>query len=236
MVVGAAVLIAMLVSELPPPPLVEADTYSPPPLVSAPVTENVKTPPLRSPAPTEVQTPGAPQAGDSRAQRRPWVGVSLDAALPDGAGVNVMVRPWRWVELHGGVTHNAISPGFRGGLTLLPADRWFVPTLTLELGTHPPGDANGVLRTITGNDSLNISALENFGYDYQNALLGFTFGSRDRYTIFLRGGVTRVVGRTGSDEIVISSGGSGSGSGAVTLENPTLFLPAVKVGFALYFF
>lgn len=235
------------------PPLVEAplanpptaDAMVPPPLVEAPLLKSLSAdamvaPPLvEAPVVNARAIPEVQASGNEvrAAPRRPFVGLAFDAALPDGAGVNLMVRPFHWLELHAGVAHNAITPGFRGGVTFLPLDRWFVPTLTLELGTHPPGDANPLLRAVTGNNSLRIGALENIGYDFQNALLGFTFGSREHFTIFLRGGITRVVGRTGSDNTVISSGGgSGTGVGTVTVENPTLLLPAAKVGFALYFF
>lgn len=258
MFVGTAVLIAWVVAELPPPTVSAEESYTPPPIVEVTEPEMVAPPLVEAPvvnsptadsvvAPPLVEAPvvnarAVPEVQASgtevrAAPRRPFVGLAFDAALPDGAGVNLMVRPLRWLELHAGVAHNAITPGFRGGVTFLPVDRWFVPTLTLELGTHPPGDANPLVQAVTGNSSLRISALENIGYDFQNALLGFTFGSREHFTIFVRGGITRVVGRTGSEETVISSGGgSGTGVGTVTVENPTLLLPAAKVGFALYFF
>jgi hypothetical protein len=212
---------------------VQSVDASAPPLVEAPAT--VEDAPRAGAASGEVQA--ASNNVNAAVDHRPFVGLSFDAALPDGAGVNLMVRPFNWLELHAGVAHNAITPGFRGGVTFLPVDRWFVPTLTLELGTHPPGDANPIVQTVTGNSALSFAALDQIGYDYQNALVGFTFGSREHYTVFLRGGVTRVVGRSGSEQLVVSNGGgTSSGVGSVTVENPTLILPAAKIGFALYFF
>lgn len=226
----------MSTAQLPPPPLVEAETevYSPPPLVEAPIA-----PPLvTAPPSTGVETKAPEAVAQPAEERRPMLGVGLDAALPDGAGVNLSLRPIRYLELHAGIAHNAISSGFRGGVTFLPADHWYVPTLTVELGTHPPGDANPILQTITGNSAISFDALRDIGYDYQNAMLGFTLGSRDRFTIYLRGGITHVTGRTSeSDQVVIADGaGAGSGAGSITVDRPELWLPAIKAGFAIYFF
>lgn len=236
-------MVTVGLSQLPPPPLVEAEeVYSPPPLVDAPMTDATVAPPLVSApmadaAPAEVQTSRA-EVAQAVKESRPLFGVALDVSVPDGAGANVMLRPFHWVELHGGVAHNAITPGFRGGVTFLPVDRWFVPTLTLELGTHPPGDANGIVQTITGNPNISFDALRDVGYDYQNAMLGFTFGSREHFTLYMRGGLTHIVGRSGEGEVIVPSGGGsgGTSSGSAGTPQTELWLPAVKLGFALYFF
>lgn len=221
---GLLLTLSSLSAQLPPPPLVDAQPegqwVSAPPLVNADV-----------PLPTVGTEVNAPE----ELSRPPLLGVGLDVGAPDGAGVAAYVRLFRFLEVHGGVAHNGVSAGLRGGVTFLPVDRWFVPTLTLEVGDHPGGDANPVARFFTGNDGLNVPQLQDVGYGYQSALLGFEFGSREHYAIFLRGGVTRVSGHARTAQVV--------GTPTATASNVTtgnvdvdLTLPAAKLGFALYFF
>ncbi|MFL5321978.1 MAG: hypothetical protein ACJ790_20115 [Myxococcaceae bacterium] len=221
-------------TQLAPPPLVDAaPVVPPPPLMNAEHVEEFSPPPLVN---ADVPLPSGPLAEEP--ERVPMLGVGADVGAPDGAGANIYVRLFKFLELHGGVAYNGVTAGLRGGVTFLPWDRWYVPTLTLEVGDHPAGDANPAVRFLTGNPHLNISQLENVGYGYQSALLGFEFGSREHYMIFLRGGVTRVVGHASSNATVIAAGGGSGANGTTTFGNidAELTLPAAQFGFALYFF
>src|SRR5688572_24112483 len=91
------------------------------------------------------------------AQAEGWLGVTVDAGVPDGASAAVVVRPVSRLRLHAGATHNAISTGMRGGITLSPLRTWFSPTLSLDVGAYPEGDANPLVRTVSG-DAMFSSA------------------------------------------------------------------------------
>jgi hypothetical protein len=237
----STIAIALLTAQTLPPPLVDADSVQTPVATSnASEGQWVTAPPLVD---ADVPLPSGPVATanasllNEEPEHVPMLGVGLDVGAPDGVGANLYVRLFKFLELHGGGAYNGVTAGLRGGVTFVPWDRWFVPTLTLEVGDHPAGDANPVVRFFTGNPALNISQLENVGYGYQSALLGFEFGSREHYMIFLRGGVTRVVGHASSNAVIAAGGGSGaSGSTSVGNIDAELTLPAAKFGFALYFF
>jgi hypothetical protein len=122
----------------------------------------------------------------------PRLGIMADAGVPDGATASVVVRPYGFVRLHGGVSYNGISNGVRGGITLLPLPFWFTPTLSVDYGRYFEGDANPLVRRITGDGEFNSEVLERIGYDYVNAHAGLAFGRR-WVTFYLQGGATRVV-------------------------------------------
>src|SRR5690242_19376844 len=72
---------------------------------------------------TAVETPVTPR-----------VGAILDDGVPDGATASIVVRPLRSLRIAGGVSHNGVSLGGRGGITWVPLSWWFSPTLSLEIG------------------------------------------------------------------------------------------------------
>jgi hypothetical protein len=120
-----------------------------------------------------------------------WLGVTVDAGVPDGASAAVVVRPVSRLRLHAGATHNAISTGMRGGITLAPLRTWFSPTLSLDVGTYPEGDANPLARKVTGDAMFSSAMFERVGYSYANAHLGFEFG-RERATFYIHAGASYI--------------------------------------------
>ena len=121
--------------------------------------------------------------------RRPWLGLVLDAGVPDGANIGIVGRPLSWLRLHAGGSYNLISGGIRGGVAYVPFDYWVVPTLVVEGGHYFAGSAKDALETVAG---LEVDfAPERVEYTYANAHLGLEFGG-DWYTIFLRGGYSFV--------------------------------------------
>lgn len=236
--------LSLATAQYSPPPLVDAPSTvaaptSPPPLVNSDTAAPAfETPEFSTNSGVANQVAVTADPVEPPAPHVPMLGVGLDVGAPDGAGVSAYVRLFRFLELHGGVAHNGVTPGLRGGVTFLPWDRWFVPTLTLEVGEHPNGDANPALRFFTGNDALSVSQLQDVGYSYQSALAGFEFGSREHYMIFFRAGVTRVVGHAGSNEVVASNTSSAGNATGASFGNidAELTLPAAKLGFALFFF
>jgi opacity protein-like surface antigen len=122
----------------------------------------------------------------------PGVGVMADVGVPDGATASLAIRPIQAITVHGGVSHNYVSQGFRGGVALAPFDTWIRPTLSADYGRYAEGDANPLARMISGDESYHSTTLERVGYSFANAHVGFEMGRR--FTFYLRAGVTRVDG------------------------------------------
>src|SRR5688572_30341116 len=105
-------------------------------------------------------------------------GVMADAGVPDGATASLVVRPIRAIRAHAGVGSNAISTGLRAGVTVVPLSGWFSPSLSVDVGRYPEGDANPLVRRVMGDPTYSSTMLEQVGYDYLNAHVGFELGRK----------------------------------------------------------
>jgi hypothetical protein len=144
-----------------------------------------------------------------QAARWPIVGAMVDVGVPDGLMASLVVRPWKWFRVYGGGGSNTVSKGYRGGFSLIPFGSG--PALSLECGRYGEGNANGLVRSLAGDQWSNSPLLEKVGYDFANAHAGLEFGGK-HFTFFVHGGVSMVwarirvadgtVANTGSDTIV----------------------------------
>ena len=161
--------------------------------------------------------------------RRPFLGVSLGAGVPEGASLSLAVRPWYWLRFHGGVMNNAVSTGFQGGVSLVPFYSWLTPALTLEAGRFRAGDENGLARRLTGNVVLDDPLLRRVGYDFGSAYLGLEIGSPRVVSFFVGGGLSYVESKIyGLGEQV------GGRSEASDLQLCAV-TPSAKLGLRIYF-
>ncbi len=210
------------------PPLLAADA----PVAAAPPEPVLvaRAAPSAAPAPA-AEVVGAPEAAPEASDDTHF-GVLLDAGVPDGAGVSLVLRPWRFLRLHAGVTTNLFSAGVRGGVSLVPFHFWVTPTLTLEGGYIPAGDANGLARIATGDETFNTPALDKVSYGFANAQLGLEVGPPRRFTFYLRAGLSYLDGNLGGLAGALSSADP-------TVESKDLHLrltmPSAKLGFIVYF-
>jgi hypothetical protein len=157
----------------------------------------------------------------------PRFGVMADVGVPDGANAAVVVRPIRAIRLHGGVSHNYVSSGVRGGITLAPFGSAIQPILAADYGRFFKGDANPLARMISGDPTFQNDALSEVGYDYVNLHGGLEFG-RKWFTFYLHAGMSRVT----SDLKGLSSQ-----SASVTFsQDPRLnmWTPSARLGFVFY--
>jgi hypothetical protein len=163
----------------------------------------------------------------------PWprLGAMVDVGVPDGMIASLVVRPWKWLRGYGGAGSNSVSTGWRGGIALLPFGAG--PCAALEYGRYRPGDANGLVRRMTGGEFDGSSLLEKLEYQYANAHLGLEFGGK-RFAFFVHGGVSQVWAQ------LRGSGGTLSGTGADTVvrvsSDPRIkaFGSSLKVGLILF--
>src|SRR5581483_2442473 len=161
------------------------------------------------PSDNVAQTASLSAASGSMASTdRPRIGAGLDVGLPDGATVSIVYRPIRAVRAYVGLSHNAISLGQRGGLTLSPFSWWAAPTLSVEYGRFAEGNANPIARRVSGDSSFDSSTLDRVGYSYENARLGLELG-RKWFTFFIHAGVSHVSGNVHNLSSVMSGSDPG---------------------------
>jgi hypothetical protein len=121
----------------------------------------------------------------------PRIGAGVDLGLPDGATVSIVVRPIRSLRAHAGLSHNLISLGERVGLTWVPLSWWASPTLSVEYGHYADGNANPLVRMVSGDASFSSAILDRVGYDYANAHVGLELGRR-WFTFYIHAGYSRI--------------------------------------------
>src|SRR5947207_135786 len=102
----------------------------------------------------------------------PWMGLMMDAGVPDGAQASLVLRPWKALRFSLGGGYNMISKGVRAGVSILPFGRG--PSLSVEAGRFFDGDANAAARKYMSSLD-DVSILQRVGYDYANAHLGLDF-------------------------------------------------------------
>jgi hypothetical protein len=165
------------------------------------------------------------------------VGVSADVGVPDGGTAALAVAPLAMLRLHAGLSHNTVSPGVRLGATLVPLATWATPTLSLDWGRFAEGDANPMVRRLSGDASFSSPTLERFAYDYVNAHLGLELG-RSWGTFYLHAGASRVtaVAHDLDDELEDMSGAQSSDTTVTFTQDPkvTAWGPSARIGFILY--
>jgi hypothetical protein len=160
-------------------------------------------------------------------------GLTVDAGVPDGATTALVYRPIHAVRLNAGMGYNGITRGYRAGVTLVPRDAWFSPTISVDVGEYPEGDANPLVRMASGDSSFENKSLEHVGYRYANLHVGLEFGSK-RATFYLHGGLSRISGRVHD---LLSSTDMSSSSTSVTTDDPVVTLTSVsaRLGLIVYF-
>ena len=131
-------------------------------------------------------------AGASTASAGPRFGVATDVGVPDGAMASLVYRPLSFARVHLGAGFNGISTGWRGGVTLsLPT--WLSPTASLSYGRYAEGDANPLMRRLSGDPAAHSPMLEEVGYQFADGYLGLQLGRR-RVSFQLEAGYSRVEG------------------------------------------
>lgn len=201
-------------------------------LAAAPATAAEAAPDTPTPARRVVLPMPPPPAPHLPRADLPRVGVQLDAGVPDGAGLSVVVRPLRALQAHAGVVTHGGSAGGRLGLTWVPFAAFVRPTLTLEAGHYLPGDFNRVARLALRRPDFQSGLLERIHYDFANAHLGLEVGSQ-RVAFSLRGGLSYMaVSAPGERDVELPGDG-----GRTTVDGARLrlTLPSLKLGFAVFF-
>ena len=163
----------------------------------------------------------------------PPIGIMADAGLPDGLMAALVVRPIRYLRVHGGGGMNTSSAGVRGGLSVLPLGSG--PSLNLEVGHYFAGEANGLVRASVQGLGRFSSYVNSLAYTFGNAHLGLDFGER-HFTFFVHGGLT-FVRATLQDVVPPAEVGSASGRTTVAFNQDPIvrvLSPSAKLGVVVY--
>ncbi|HME91326.1 MAG TPA: hypothetical protein VKE49_07870 [Myxococcaceae bacterium] len=185
-------------------------------------------PPLVTSGTPQRDLPTIPSASADREPSRRWLGVTVDAGVPDVMAASVALRPWHWLRLQAGGMHNTVSPGLRGGISLVPFYFWITPSLTLEAGRYFEGDATWIARRLTPNRNLD-PLFGKVGYDFGNAHLGLELGSPRSVSFFLRAGISYVQMGKGVQQAISDPTIQ---AGDVPLSG---VIPSAKLGLLVYF-
>jgi hypothetical protein len=187
-----------------------------------------------APAPARAaQSMSLVMARAETAPATPWVGAMADLGLPDGATLSLVVRPIRSIRAHAGLSHNMISLGERVGVTWVPLSWWASPTLSVEYGHYADGNANPLVRMVSGDPSFSSAVLDRVGYDYANAHVGLELGRR-WFTFYVHAGMSRI---TGAVHNLSAETMSDSGTATVSFgKDPTvrLWTVSARIGFIVY--
>lgn len=164
----------------------------------------------------------------------PTFGVTLDAGVPDGANTALVLRPVRPLRLSVGMGYNGITRGYRAGVTYVPFNTWFSPSLSIDVGAYPEGDANPLARMVSGDQTTDEPALKHVGYRYANAHVGFEMGKKWA-TFYIHAGYSHVTGRI--HDLAAEMDGSQSSSTSVSLSDPDITVNTVsaRLGLVVYF-
>ncbi len=161
----------------------------------------------------------------------------LDAGLPDGVNGALVLRPTPRIRAHGGLSFNGFAPGVRGGVTVAAFPFWITPTLTVEAGRYFKGDANGLVRMISGNAEFDEPVLRELGYDYATTHVGLEFGYSGM-TFYVHGGMSVVQARlrnVGESLSLLLDGDSGPSLEIRSDPLVRIIAPSGSTGFVYYF-
>ena len=160
---------------------------------------------------------------DGETSKKP-LGLMFDLGSMHGAMLALTYRPAPWLRLHAGAGTNAVSAGYRAGVTFSAPGTG--PSFNIEGGHFLPGDMNGVLKILVGTGYDADSRLEDFDYDFVNLHAGWEIES-GHLTFFARGGATALWTRIP----VLDAASAGPPALSAATEPFWLVLPSVAFGF-----
>jgi hypothetical protein len=122
--------------------------------------------------------------------------------MPDGVNLGLVLSPARWLRFGGALGTNSAALDYRGGISLLPV-KWG-PSLTFELGRCNVADMNSVLSTFFSVSNWVKPYVQQFGYTYFNAHLGFEVPAGS-FLMFIHAGYTYLAGTVrGPNPVVVT--------------------------------
>ena len=118
-------------------------------------------------------------------------GLASDVGMPDGLNLGLALSPWDWMRLGASLGTNSAALGYRGGLTLVPLG--WGPSFSFEAGHYSTADTTATLRYFFSVPSWVRPYVQQIGYTYLNAQVGFDWTFHN-LTLFVHGGYTYLRG------------------------------------------
>ena len=183
---------------MPAPTWALPEPYVPAPLPVAP-SSGMPTQSIRS---ANAEPAGALAAKSTRPPKagHRFLGVVSDVGMPDGLYLGLVVAPADWMRLVAAVGSNSASLDYRGGLSLVPMG--WGPSFTAEVGHCNTAPTTSLLRTFFTVPSWMQPYVQQLGYTYVNAHVGFDY-RLGGFTLFVHGGVTYLSGTLHSPASVV---------------------------------
>lgn len=156
------------------------------------------------------------QAAAPKPSGRRIFGMGLDVGMPDGLNLGLLLAPTGWMRLEASAGTNSAALNYRGGLSFLPVG--WGPSFTFEVGHCNVAEMNSVLGAFFGVSKWVKPYVQEFGYTYVNAHLGFDYvvGNWD---VFLHGGYTYLAGTIrGPNPVVVGRNADQTPNTTVTVE------------------
>jgi hypothetical protein len=169
-------------------------------------------PPATSATSSRFATSGTPavvtNAAPTQAEiGRRTLGLGFDLGMPDGVNLGLVLSPADWLRLAGSFGTNTTSLAYRGGLSLLPVG--WGPSFTFEAGHCNLAPTNSVIRTFFGVPAWVAPYVQELGYTYFNAHVGFDL-VRGNVTLYLHGGYTFLMGTVRAPKSVVVDSSTGT--------------------------
>jgi hypothetical protein len=202
---------------------------------------------VMDPSPAAVSAPPPPSLANRRRTLddedtdRTIIGLGIDGGAPGGGAVTLLVRPLWWLRLNGGLAYNVAGFGYRGGITLSPADWAVSPTLNIDAGQYLSGDLNKLV-TVNDSNTAYVAAvrtlLSKTTYRFATAQIGLEFGSQRRFVFYVRGGLTYFESSLSGAEITaVAQAKNPDPNNTFNFRGDTKFsgiLPCASLGFNLF--
>jgi hypothetical protein len=198
-------------------------------------------------APAAVSAPAAAPLAtrrrtlDDEDTDRTIVGLGIDGGAPGGGAAVLLLRPFWWLRLNGGLAYNVAGFGYRAGITLSPGEWSMTPTLNIDAGQYLSGDMNKFVTVTDPNATYQAavrSLLSKTTYRFATAQIGLEFGSQRRFVFYLRGGLTYVESSlSGADITAMAQAKNPDPNNTFTFRGDTKvsgILPCASLGFNLF--
>ncbi len=152
--------------------------------------------------------------------------------MPDGLNLGLVLAPADWMRLVAAIGSNSASLDYRGGVSLVPMG--WGPSFTLEVGHCDTAPTTGLIRTFFTVPSWVRPYVQQLGYTYVNAHVGFDY-RLGGLILFVHGGFTYLSGTLRSPNPIVVDSSTNTSITIAQDGNVTAYTLSGKAGF-LYMF
>ncbi len=136
---------------------------------------------------------------------RHYLGLGTDVGVPDGLTLGLVLSPVDWLRINAALGITSLSEPellglYRGGLAFVPLG--WGPSFSFEVGRRSVAPTTSVIRTFFSVPAWVNPYVQELGYTYLNAHLGFDYVVGG-FTLYLHGGATYLIGTVRAPKAVV---------------------------------